>query len=82
MNRPLDAYLEKEGIFDDGSDVIDLRYIKTREMVSAFEYLKALGIGLKRAKMMIRNGQFMSGGQRIESLEELVEPNKVIIKLA
>jgi hypothetical protein len=82
MKTPVKEYLKSSGVYNDGSDPIDLSKVKEEGFVSAYEYLKVLGFDLKKSKELVRSQNLICGGEPVDSLEELIEVNKVKIKLA
>ena len=82
MKNVLNDYLMAQEVLDDGSNIIDLNDIRSREMISAYEYLKGFGFSLRKSKALIRNQYVISNGKVVSSLEELVEPTKIKVKLA
>ena len=82
MNKIVEEYLISNGVFEDGKEPIDLSGIKEKGFVTAYEYLKILGFSLKKSKEIIRSRGLICSGEPVESLEEIVEIDKVKIKLA
>ena len=82
MNRSVQEYLNSNGVYDDGRDPIDISKMKEKGFLSAYEYMKVLGFDLRKSKDIIRRHGLICNGDPVDSLEELVEVDKVKIKLA